>query len=75
MHTVTSNDGTTIAFDKTGHGPAVIHVPGALGTRSSGLPDHARLLESHCTVYNYDRRGRGDSTDTNHLLSSARWKT
>src|SRR5439155_21940419 len=64
MNTVTSKDGTKIAYDETGHGPAVIHVAGAMGTRSFGFPDHARLLESHFTVYNYDRRGRGDSTDT-----------
>src|SRR5215831_9914447 len=64
MPAVTSKDGTTIAYDKTGYGPAVIHVAGAMGTRSFGFPDHARLLESHCTVYTYDRRGRGESTDT-----------
>jgi pimeloyl-ACP methyl ester carboxylesterase len=64
MNTVTSRDGTKIAFDKTGHGPAVIHVAGALGTRSFGFPEHARLLEPRFTVYNYDRRGRGESTDT-----------
>ena len=64
MKTVTSKDGTTIAYDKTGHGPAVIHVAGALGMRSFGFPDHARLLASHFTVYTYDRRGRGESTDT-----------
>jgi len=64
MNTVTSKDGTKIAYDKTGHGPAVIHVAGAMGTRSFGFPDHARLLDSHFTVYTYDRRGRGESTDT-----------
>jgi pimeloyl-ACP methyl ester carboxylesterase len=64
MHTVTSKDGTKIAFDKTGQGQAVIHVAGALGTRTFGFPEHARLLESHFTVYNYDRRGRGKCTDT-----------
>src|SRR5438309_8963870 len=64
MNTVTSKDGTKIAYDKTGHGPAVIHVAGAMGRRSFGFPDHARLLESHFTVYTYDRRGRGESTDT-----------
>jgi pimeloyl-ACP methyl ester carboxylesterase len=64
MKTVTSKDGTTIAYDKTGRGPAVIHVAGALGARSFGFPDHARLLESHFTVYTYDRRGRGESADT-----------
>src|SRR6184192_3362126 len=64
MNTVTSKDGTKIAYDKTGYGPAVIHVAGAMATRSFGFPDHARLLESHFTVYTYDRRGRGESTDT-----------
>ena len=64
MPIVTSKDGTKIAYDKTGHGPAVIHVAGAMGTRSFGFPDHARLLASHFTVYTYDRRGRGESTDT-----------
>jgi pimeloyl-ACP methyl ester carboxylesterase len=65
MQTVTSKDGTTIAYDKTGQGPAVIMVAGATSTRSDphsqGL---AQLLSTDLTVYNYDRRGRGDSTDT-----------
>src|SRR6266513_2482497 len=60
---VISKDGTKIAFDKTGSGPAVILVSGAMVTRAdgSGLAD---LLASHFTVYNYDRRGRGESGDT-----------
>jgi pimeloyl-ACP methyl ester carboxylesterase len=65
MQTVTSKDGSTIAYDKLGQGPAVIMVTGATGTRndphSQGL---AQLLSTDLTVYNYDRRGRGDSTDT-----------
>ena len=63
--TVTSKDGTKIAYDKIGHGPAVILVAGALCSRSfwSG-PELAKLLAPHFTVYNYDRRGRGDSGDT-----------
>jgi pimeloyl-ACP methyl ester carboxylesterase len=32
--------------------------------RSSDFSEHAHRLESHFTVYNYDRRGRGESTDT-----------
>ena len=62
--TVTSKDGTKIAYDKIGHGPAVILVAGALCSRSfwSG-PELAKLLAPHFTVYNYDRRGRGDSGD------------
>ena len=63
--TVTSKDGTRIAYDKIGHGPAVILVAGAFCSRSlwSG-PELAKLLAPHFTVYNYDRRGRGESGDT-----------
>src|SRR5438876_214838 len=63
--TVTSKDGTRIAYDKIGHGPAVILVAGALCSRSfwSG-PELAKLLAPRFTVYNYDRRGRGESGDT-----------
>ena len=66
MQTVTSKDGTTIAFDKVGSGPAVILVNGAMAYRAF-VPSMAQLVEllgQHFTVYNYDRRGRGDSSDT-----------
>src|SRR5258707_15009280 len=63
--TVTSKDGTKIAYDKIGHGPAVIVVAVALCSRSfwSG-PEFAKLLARSFTVYNYDRRGRGERADT-----------
>src|SRR5438067_5916647 len=65
MNTLKSKDGTTIAFDKEGGGPAVILVDGAMTSRSDGSkPELARLLAEHLTVYTYDRRGRGDSADT-----------
>lgn len=66
MQTVTSKDGTTIAFDKSGSGPAVVLVDGALGSRGfeTGLGQLAALLSEHFTAYHYDRRGRGDSGDT-----------
>jgi pimeloyl-ACP methyl ester carboxylesterase len=65
MGTVRSKDGTTIAFDRQGGGPALILVDGAMSTRSSGSkPELARLLAQRFTVYSYDRRGRGDSGDT-----------
>ncbi len=62
MEHVTSNDGTTLAYDKLGSGPAVILVCGGSVDRQSnaGL---AEVLAPHFTVYNYDRRGRGDSGD------------
>ena len=63
MQKVTSKDGTKIAYDKVGHGPMVIFVLGALNSRKSGAT-LAKLLAPHFTVINYDRRGRGDSTDT-----------
>jgi pimeloyl-ACP methyl ester carboxylesterase len=66
MKTVTSKDGTTIAFDQLGHGPTVILVDGALQYRAfdQGMVPLAELLAPHFTVIHYDRRGRGDSTDT-----------
>jgi pimeloyl-ACP methyl ester carboxylesterase len=66
MKTVTSKDGTTIAFDQSGTGPAVILVDGALQYRAfdQGMVELANLLSQHFTVIHYDRRGRGDSTDT-----------
>jgi pimeloyl-ACP methyl ester carboxylesterase len=66
MKTVTSKDGTTIAFDQWGVGPVVILVDGALQYRAfdQGMEQLADLLSQHFTVIHYDRRGRGDSTDT-----------
>jgi pimeloyl-ACP methyl ester carboxylesterase len=65
MRTVTSKDGTTIAYDQSGAGPAVILVDGALGCRTHwGQGPLAARLADHFTLYTYDRRGRGDSTDT-----------
>jgi pimeloyl-ACP methyl ester carboxylesterase len=60
---VTSKDGTTIAFERSGDGPTVILVAGALSDRSSGVR-LAALLAPHFSVINYDRRGRGGSGDT-----------
>lgn len=65
LQTVTSNDGTTIAYDRIGSGPPVILVDGAFGSRTFGPnPDLAPVLAEHFTVYSYDRRGRGGSGDT-----------
>src|SRR5258708_8411696 len=66
MQTVTSKDGPKIAFDKVGSGPAVILVNGAMAYRAfdPSMAQLAELLGQHFTAYNYDRRGRGDSGDT-----------
>jgi len=63
LNQVSSKDGTTIAFDRSGSGPAVILVSGGSVDRwsNAGL---AELLASDFTVFNYDRRGRGPSGDT-----------
>jgi pimeloyl-ACP methyl ester carboxylesterase len=60
-----SRDGTPIAYEMTGDGPAVILVGGAFSFRryKSSL-QLVELLEPRFTVVNYDRRGRGDSGDS-----------
>lgn len=63
--TVTSRDGTTIAYEKTGSGPSVLLVDGAMCYRASGpARPLAQRLATRFTVYTYDRRGRGESGDT-----------
>ena len=63
--TVVSKDGTTIAYDKKGEGPALIFVDGAMNSRSFSLAAPiAEMLAKSFTVYTYDRRGRGESGDT-----------
>ncbi|ESQ92488.1 hypothetical protein ABAC460_03055 [Asticcacaulis sp. AC460] len=62
-NTVTSKDGTRIAFDRAGEGTALILVGGALSDRSGSAP-LAKVLSPHFTVLSYDRRGRGGSGDT-----------
>ncbi len=61
-----SADGTTIAFDQLGKGPAVILVGGMFEQRAmdSETAQLAPLVAQHFTVLHYDRRGRGASTDT-----------
>jgi pimeloyl-ACP methyl ester carboxylesterase len=63
MDTVTSADGTTIAFDRAGNGPPVILINAGPTNRTVNAP-LVDLLSTRLTVLNYDRRGRGDSGDT-----------
>jgi pimeloyl-ACP methyl ester carboxylesterase len=60
---VRSADGTTIAYETFGRGPALIVVCGATCDRALMRPT-AQALGEHFTTINYDRRGRGDSGDT-----------
>lgn len=60
-----SRDGTPIGYERTGNGPALLLVDGALCSRSFGpMPKLAPFLAPHFTVFLYDRRGRGESGDT-----------
>ena len=63
MEKVTSRDGTQVAFDRMGDGPPLIVVCGAMCDRALMRPT-AEELANQFTVFNYDRRGRGDSGDT-----------
>jgi pimeloyl-ACP methyl ester carboxylesterase len=65
METVTSADGTPIAYTKQGHGPLLIAVDGAMSTPATENKSQlASLLAERFTVLTYYRRGRGDSGDT-----------
>ncbi len=65
MNMVTSRDGTRIVYEKHGRGPALIIVLGALCDRNfASTPQLVEVLAHNFTVYNYDRRGKGDSGDT-----------
>lgn len=62
--TVVSRDKTQIAFTKIGSGPPVVIVDGAFCYRENGpSTDLAGRLAQNFTVYTYDRRGRGESSD------------
>src|SRR5687768_15941530 len=65
MAVVISKDGTRVGFDKQGQGSPLVLVDGAMCYRGSGpMKPLATLLAAHFSVYTYDRRGRGDSGDT-----------
>jgi pimeloyl-ACP methyl ester carboxylesterase len=62
---VRSADGTRIAFERVGGGPPLILVEAAAHYRDfSSFGGLVPLLSREFTVYTYDRRGRGESTDT-----------
>lgn len=65
VNRVTSSDGTSIAFERSGAGPALILVDAAGNYRDfRPLRAPVELLAANFTAYVYDRRGRGGSTDT-----------
>jgi pimeloyl-ACP methyl ester carboxylesterase len=62
LETLTSADGTRIAFERIGEGRPVILIGGAFNDRST-VAGLAATLAPHVTAITYDRRGRGDSGD------------
>jgi len=60
---VRSTDGTIIAFERFGEGRPLVLIGGALSSRQAGV-DYATALSDRFGVITYDRRGRGDSGDT-----------
>jgi pimeloyl-ACP methyl ester carboxylesterase len=66
MTTVSSLDGTTIGYDRAGDGPTVVLVGGAFQYRAFDprTTELQALLAKGLSVIHYDRRGRGESTDT-----------
>lgn len=65
MKTTHSKDGTPLAYDVTGKGPALIYITGATCYRQfNPVLYDVSVFSEEFTVYNYDRRGRGDSGNT-----------
>ena len=62
VQTIDSKDGTTIAFERSGHGPPLVLVHGTTADHTRWKPV-LPALEMHFTVYAMDRRGRGGSGD------------
>lgn len=70
-HTFISADGSTIAYQTVGQGPAVIVVPGALSTAET-YAAFATALGQHFTVHTLQRRGRGLSAPQGQDYSLAK---
>ncbi|MDJ1431273.1 alpha/beta hydrolase [Halostagnicola sp. A-GB9-2] len=70
MKTVTSADGTEIAFERTGSGPPLVLVHGGVcDHRFWELSDVRSAFADHCTVYAMDCRGVGESGDATERSS------
>ena len=63
METTTAPDGTTLAYDRVGDGPALVFVTGVFNLRDTCAPIAAQLADRF-TCITYDRRARGDSSNT-----------
>jgi pimeloyl-ACP methyl ester carboxylesterase len=63
MHTVTSRDGTRIAFWRSGGGPPLLLIHGATADHTTTWRFVLAQLGRRFTVHAMDRRGRGGSGD------------
>lgn len=63
MDTVTSADGTPIAYEQTGEGPVVVIVGGAFSTAPDAAGLARALADAGFRAVSWDRRGRGSSGD------------
>ncbi|MGW7680655.1 alpha/beta fold hydrolase [Kribbella sp. NPDC054772] len=73
MDKVVSKDGTALAYDVTGSGPGLVLIAGAFTGRSF-FGEYVEALSSAFTVVNYDRRGRGDSGDSDSYAVEREWE-
>ena len=62
METVTSGDGTPIAYEQTGNGPPLVLVHGTTADHTRWEPVRP-FFEEHFSLYAIDRRGVGESGD------------
>jgi pimeloyl-ACP methyl ester carboxylesterase len=63
MRTVTSADGTSIAYETTGDGPVVVIVNGAMSTAADAAGLATALTDAGFRAVTWDRRARGSSGD------------
>jgi pimeloyl-ACP methyl ester carboxylesterase len=63
VHTVCSKDGTKIGYERSGQGPGLVLLQGAMGT-AVNYRELAQALSGQYTVCVPDRRGRGMSPQT-----------
>ena len=68
MATVTSADGTEIAYERSGRGPPLVLVHASTVTHAHFESARPGLAE-HFTVYGMDRRGHGEAV----MLMNTRW--
>ena len=67
METITSTDGTLIAYQRSGTGPPLVLVHGTTADHTRWTPV-LPAFEQHFTVYALDRRGRGGSGDAEQYM-------